>query len=214
MAEADLAQTIVDPAEMRACIEVQRCPWCGRMGLRSLANHTVRAHQIYADELRDLAGLPPGAPLCSPGLSQRHRQLAREHDTTRWLHRPEVVAAAAATREANYDDQQRRRRAEHLDAVRQDAIEASRRRLLAEQQDPELKAARKLARSQAKRAFRTGAECPICGVWFCSYLPVGQDYRQRKYCSKPCLTEAYRRLRERTWMRQQFEEQPQSARGA
>lgn len=197
---ADLVDAFVDQAELRECIEAQRCPWCGRKGLRSLANHTVRAHEVYADELRELAGLPPDAPLCSPELSECHRELARRHDTTQWLHRPEVFAAAAATREANYNDEHRRRRIAHLDAVRQQALEALRRSIEAEKEDPELARARKVARSKAHRAFRTGAECPICGVWFCSVVPVGRDYRQRKFCSETCRREAIRRVRTRTWV--------------
>jgi hypothetical protein len=192
---------VVDHAGLRECIQAQRCPLCGRAGLRSLANHTVTAHQIYAHELRELAGLPADAPLCSPALSDCHRELAREQDPTHWLHRPEVRAAGAATREAHYSDEQRRRRVEHLDAVRAKAIAAYRQWLQAEKEDPELAAARRIARSKANRKFRGGVECPICGAWFCSVVPPGQDYRQRKYCGDACRREAIRRLRRRTWMR-------------
>lgn len=212
IAVAELAAPVLGEAEIRDCIAAQQCPWCGKQGLRSLANHTVRAHQIYAAELRELAGLQADAPLCAPDLSDCHRRLAREHDSTRWLHQPEVFAAAAASREANYDDEQRNRRAEHLDRVRPDAIDAFRRRTHAERQDPELRAARRLARSRSRRAFRPGAECPICGAWFCSVVAVGQDYRQRKHCSKTCLGEAIRRLRMRTWMRRLESEQRSSSR--
>jgi hypothetical protein len=118
----DFVAGVVDQAGLRECIQAQRCPWCGRAGLRSLANHTVTAHQIYAHELRELAGLPADAPLCSPALSDCHRDLAREQDPTQWLHRPEVRLAGAAAREARYGDEQRRRRVEHLDAVRAKAI--------------------------------------------------------------------------------------------
>jgi hypothetical protein len=131
---ADRVDGFVDQARLLECIEAQRCPWCDRGGLRSLANHTVLAHGVYADELRELAGLAPDTPLCSQGLSERHRELARDQDTGQWLHRPEVRAAAAATREANYDDQQRKRRVAQLDAVRQKAIDAWRRSLQAEGQ--------------------------------------------------------------------------------
>jgi hypothetical protein len=166
-----------------------------------LANHTVLAHGVYAWELRELAGLAPEAPLCSPTLSECHRQLARDQDTSQWLQRPEVLAAAAATREANYDEEQRKRRAAHLRAVREDAVEALRRRIDAEKRDPELAAARRVKRSEARRKLRSGAECPICGAWFCSVVPVGTEYRQRKFCSDPCRSEAIRRLRTRTWVR-------------
>ena len=191
----------VDQALLRECIEAQRCPWCDRGGLRSLANHTVLVHGVYADELRELAGLAPGTPLCSDGLSERHRQLAHDQHPSRWLHRPEVRAAAAATREANYDDQQRNRRVAHLNAVRQQAFEAWQRSLQAEKDEPELAAAQRISRSKAHRRFRAGQECPICGAWFCSVVPPGRDYRQRKFCSQQCRREAIRRLRRRTWVR-------------
>ena len=186
---------------LREHIGAQRCPWCGRDGLRSLSNHTVRAHQVYAAELRELAGLSRDAPVCSMDLSECHRQLALEQGTSRWLHRPEVFLASAATREANYDDEQRRRRVAHLNAVRRKATEAFRRSLQAERDDPELAAARKIARSKDHRKLRAGAECPICGVWFCSVVPPGRDYRQRKYCGDACRGEGIRRLRRRGQMR-------------
>jgi hypothetical protein len=202
---ADGVDGFVDQARLRACIQAQRCPWCDRGGLRSLANHTVVAHGVYAHELRERAGLAPDTPLCSGGLSERHRELARDQDTSRWLQRPEVRAAAAATREANYDDQQRRRRAAQLNAVRQTAIDAFRRSLQAEKDNPELAAARKISRSKARRKLRAGQECPICGAWFCPVVPPGRDYRQRKFCSDACRREAIRRLRRRTWVRRSLE---------
>ena len=201
----DLVDWSVDQATLRECIETQRCPWCDREGLRSLANHTVLVHEVYAHELRELAGLASDASLCSRELSECHRERAREQETTQWLHRPEVRIAGAATREANYDDDQRRRRVEHLDAVRDKAIEAFRRSLRAESDDPELAAARKVSRSRARRARRAGIECPICGAWFCSVAPPGRDYPHRKYCSDTCRREALRRLRMRTWIRHTLE---------
>lgn len=197
----DFVERFVDQSTLRACIEAQRCPWCDREGLRSLANHTVRAHGIYAADVRELAELPGDAPLCSPDLSECHRELALEQDTTRWLHRPEVRLAGAAIREANYDDEQRRHRAEQLNAVRPKALEAVRRLRRAEKDDPELAASRKIARSKARRAFHGGAECPICGVWFCSVVAPGQDYRQRKFCSAACRREGYSRAGRRAWVR-------------
>jgi hypothetical protein len=202
---AESADGFVDQDTLRECIETQRCPWCQRAGLRSLANHTVRAHGVYADDLRELAGLPPKTPLCSPELSECHRELALEQDSTEWLHRPEVRLAGAAVREANYNDEQRRRRVEQLNAVRPKATEAFRRSLRAEKDNPELAAARRIARSKAHRAFREGAECPICGFSFCSVVAPGQDYRQRKFCSITCRLEGHRRVRRRMWLRQKLE---------
>lgn len=201
----DLVEAFVDQGWLRECIEAQRCPWCGRDGLRSLSNHTVLAHGVYAEDLRELAGLAPDTPLCSPDLSEQHRQLARKLGTTNWLHQPEVRAAGAATREANYDDEQRRRRVEQLDAARQKAIDALRHWFQAEEDDAELAKARKIARSKAHKAIRAGAECPICGAWFCSVVPLGRDYRQRKYCSDACRREGFRRARRRTWARRTLE---------
>jgi hypothetical protein len=150
---AEVVAGLVDQARLRECIKAQRWPWCGRAGLRSLADHTVLVHGVYADELRELAGLPADAPLCSPALSEHNRDLARQLDTTQWLHRPEVRLAGAAAREAHYGDEQRRRRVVQLDAVRSKAIAAYRRWLAAEKNEPELAAARRTARSNAHRKF-------------------------------------------------------------
>ena len=186
---------------LRQMIVEQTCAWCGRENLRSLANHTVLVHGIRAAELRQLAGLPAGAPLCSPMLSDRHRELAIEQQSTDWLHRPEVFLAAAATREARYDAEQRERREQHLNAVRGAALEALRRSQAQERADPDLAAARRIARSTAHRLVRDGAECGICGAWFCSVVEPGKDYRQRQYCSAECRSEARRRVRRRSWRR-------------
>jgi hypothetical protein len=196
----------VDPSRLRELIAAQTCPWCGRESLRSLANHTVLVHGIRAAELRRLAGLATGAPLCSAPLSERHRQLAISQRTTEWLHRPEVLLAAAATREAQYDADQRERRTQHLTAVRGAAQEAQRRAQDKERADPELAAARLLARSRARRLARDGAECGICAAWFCSVVFPGEDYRQRQYCSAACLAEALRRVQRRSWRRRVLED--------
>ena len=193
----------IDPAEMRACIEAQRCPWCGRAGLRSLANHTVLVHGIYADELREIAQISRYTPLCSDELSERHRELALEHESILSVQREDVVLAAAATRERNFSAEQRRRRIEHLESVRPQAFAALRRSLEEEKANPDLAAARRVSRSTAQRAFRAGTECPICGAWFCSAVAPGQDYRNRKFCSDACRREGMRRVRMRTWLRQQ-----------
>lgn len=116
----------MDRASLLACIEAQRCPWCGRERLRSLASHIVRVHGIYAAEIRELAGLRPDAPLCSSTLSESHRNLARAQNTTLRLRRPEVLRKAAATREANYGDEERRRRIDQLDAIRPMAVQVAR----------------------------------------------------------------------------------------
>jgi hypothetical protein len=51
---AEVAAELVEQARLRECIQAQRCPWCDRDRLRSLANHTVLAHGVYANELREL----------------------------------------------------------------------------------------------------------------------------------------------------------------
>ena len=194
-----------EPALLRELIAAQICAWCGREELRSLANHTVMAHGIRAAELRHLAGLPPSAPLCSPMLSDRHRALAVAQGTVDWLHRPEVFLAAAATREAQYDDEQRERRVQHLNAVRDAAVQAMQRTKERERAVPEVAAARLIARSKARRLDRDGVECGICGAWFCSVVEPGKDYRQRQFCRAECRREAQRRVRRRTWRLQALE---------
>lgn len=200
----------VDQALMRELIAAQTCAWCGREGLRSLANHTVLVHGIRAADLRRMAGLPAGAALCSTLLSDRHRELAVEQRTIESLHRPEVFLAAAATREAQYSEKQRERRLQHLAAIRGAAREALLHSQDAERADPELAASRLIARSKAHRLAREGAECGICGAWFCSVVEPGKDYRQRQFCSLDCRAEAQRRVRRRSWRRRVLAEMDQA----
>jgi len=53
------------PEELRRCISLGFCWWCKRGGWRVLTLHTSRAHNIYADGIREMAGLKKGSPTCT-----------------------------------------------------------------------------------------------------------------------------------------------------
>ena len=68
--------------DLRSYIYAQQCWWCGRSGLRVLAQHTSKAHGIMAHDLREMAGLIKGARICDEqhgdACSDRTRRLHKE----------------------------------------------------------------------------------------------------------------------------------------
>lgn len=125
-AERTAHHNLGSPEQVRACIEAQECPVCGRGGWRSLAIHAHLAHGISADDLREAAHLPYTTPLCSSELSdemrlrdntshlpqgqgakaERHRTSPAPRQTRRLTE--EERAACAARARANFTDDQRR----------------------------------------------------------------------------------------------------------
>lgn len=73
---AGLHGAVVAPSKeaLRAAIESQTCPWCGRGPFKRLAGHTNKEHGIDRVELRDLAGLPRSSSVCSPESSEASRR--------------------------------------------------------------------------------------------------------------------------------------------
>ena len=49
---------------LRDCIEQGHCWWCNTGGWKRLAQHTAMAHQIYADDIREMAVLIRHTPTC------------------------------------------------------------------------------------------------------------------------------------------------------
>lgn len=70
------------PKYLRECIDMGFCPWCGRDGFRVLAGHTIRAHGICADDIREMAYLLRHKPTCvketSNLMSVKRLQLLKE----------------------------------------------------------------------------------------------------------------------------------------
>lgn len=58
---------------LRAALTEGKCPFCGESKFHNLAGHTNRTHGYSAAELRELAGMLKGAPLCSPEFSEKRR---------------------------------------------------------------------------------------------------------------------------------------------
>lgn len=81
-----------DPAAVRAAIEAQTCPFCGRGPYKVLANHTRQAHGVDRRELRNLAGLLLKDSICSPETSRKSREHALRTRT--------VEAATQAARDS------------------------------------------------------------------------------------------------------------------
>ena len=67
------------PAEVRAAIEAQTCPFCGKGPFIIVAGHTQRAHGIDRYELRDLAGLYYSTSITPPEHAAERAQAARKH---------------------------------------------------------------------------------------------------------------------------------------
>lgn len=67
---------VVAPSKeaLRAAIESQTCPWCGRGPFKMLAMHTNREHGIDRVELRDMAGIPRSGSICSAETSDASRR--------------------------------------------------------------------------------------------------------------------------------------------
>lgn len=92
----------LDAAEVRRAIERQTCPWCGAGPYRNLALHTAQRHGVLADDLRDLAGLDPRSPTCSPMYSDTQQRLATEKwqpgaaSRTSWEAQREAIQARSA----------------------------------------------------------------------------------------------------------------------
>lgn len=90
---AGVHDSVVAPSmeALRAAIESQICPWCGRGPFKALAGHVTKNHGVGRNELRDMAGIPRSASICSPEASENSRSalLARPD-------REEITARGAA----------------------------------------------------------------------------------------------------------------------
>lgn len=66
--------------QVRAGIEAQTCPWCGKGPLKVLAIHVAKAHGVDRFELRKAAGLRRRDSACSPEVREFRQDLyvARE----------------------------------------------------------------------------------------------------------------------------------------
>jgi len=60
-------------ASLRRSIAAHLCPWCGSGPFQNLGCHTNRIHGWSAGEIRDLAGMLKGTPICSPKFSEIRR---------------------------------------------------------------------------------------------------------------------------------------------
>lgn len=65
----------MDEAEIRSIVAAGMCPWCDKGPWLSIARHTNSAHGVDRKQLRELAGLPWTASICSPEVSARRREL-------------------------------------------------------------------------------------------------------------------------------------------
>lgn len=62
------------PAEVRAAIEAQLCPFCRKGPYKVIASHISRKHDVSPLELRDLGGFNATESICSPEASQSYRE--------------------------------------------------------------------------------------------------------------------------------------------
>jgi len=61
-------------AAIRDSLEAGLCPFCGESKYLNLAVHMNRSHGHSAVEIREMAGMLKGTPLCAPELSEHQRQ--------------------------------------------------------------------------------------------------------------------------------------------
>lgn len=117
---------VVAPSKeaLRAAIESQTCPWCGRGPFKMLASHTNREHGIDRVELRDLAGLPRRSSICSPETSEiSRRALVERPDYAEMRMRGAAIGqkrgvdASRVLTAARYQEAQHERDAEIISAV-------------------------------------------------------------------------------------------------
>ena len=85
---------------MRRAIEDQLCPWCGEGPWRSLSLHTNLRHGWSADDLREIAELPPSEATISDDTIGLLTQIGRERESERGVlaryreEHPDVIAEA------------------------------------------------------------------------------------------------------------------------
>lgn len=107
---AGWSESVVPPSRegIRAAIESQICPWCGKGPFAMLPVHTNKVHAVDKYELRDLAGLTTADPL----ISADARQKMREHAATLTddERRQRALRAADSTRGVPYAESRGKRR--------------------------------------------------------------------------------------------------------
>lgn len=69
------------PEAIRAAIEAQTCPFCGKGPYKVVAGHTKRVHDIDRRQLRDMAGLRLVDSICAPEHSAERRENALRSGT-------------------------------------------------------------------------------------------------------------------------------------
>lgn len=139
MSERPYPQAAPSAQALREFIQAQACPWCGKGPFTMLAGHTQRQHGVSAAELRRMAVLNKDAPLCSPDLSQTHREARQGRQL------PEKA----------YENL-RKRREQGLTIQLSEAGRASHRNKLAKVRTPEARA--KMGRTLSRRMREASAE--------------------------------------------------------
>lgn len=64
--------------EIREAAQSNMCPWCGKGPFKAVASHTVQAHGVTGDELRERAGIPRTASLTRDDYHEHMSKWATE----------------------------------------------------------------------------------------------------------------------------------------
>lgn len=91
-------------AEVRRWADELHCPWCHKGPWKTLAGHTVGAHGINAQALRDAGGYSTRVGLASDGLRERRREIALDANNLEGAERPDP-----ATRHVSVVEDRRRK---------------------------------------------------------------------------------------------------------
>lgn len=164
------------PEKLRAFIDAQVCPWCGKGAFRQLGVHTVQKHGISAFEVKNMAGLKTEDPICSKESSeamslrpQNNNESFRKSKKHTGVPHTRFTKAGMASQKA-----QAQRLAEDLAraAFRHDPVMHEEWRLKI-----------KLSHS-GNRVFC----CLVCDAQFC-VINLHKDKGRHKTCSDQCLRE-------------------------
>lgn len=161
------------PEVVKAHLDQQLCPWCGRGPFKVVALHVSQTHGIGRKELRDLAGLKANDSICSDEVSKHRRQLALERDAISAVH-DAIASGRAVTNPANK---------RFTEAGRAALRESSRKQIARVNAMPVNPGPKRGGATRGEQMMKERGPCVVCG------RQVPREYEhKRNTCSPECLS--------------------------